>query len=264
MNNIWPSYINKIDFTSKLNRFRADTANQAHDIFDSTAANMKVINWDEELQYFAVNSLNKFDIDAPIYCGTTERYKSVSIVTSYFASADNVYDNYFENIKQTILQRKRRSERFSMIIDAEMEAVGCAVIQYVVRQPGNDSNVVAMQCLFSHPGGRDFNAIYKSGGRCDLCDCIEKCSQFFRGLCAYRHLEAQKIYCKSVGRNMRLNVMSVNVNNSDSTCVNVTQVDSLYIHFNVIYTLVLIVFVTHFVFYMYYRGFESLSSEYRE
>lgn len=248
----WPSYIDKIYFTNQLNRFRSNISNTAYNIFDVTAANMKAINWDEELQYFTVNSLNKFDIDAPINCGNTKRYKSVSFVSSYSykSSLENIYDNYLENIKTTIIQRKRRAERFSMVIDAETESVGCAIIEYKITELGNVMPVVEMQCLFSRAGGLKFDEIYMPGGRCDLCECIETCSQYYDGLCAYRNLEAQPIYCKSVGEKLS------NANNVSSVCIDDAKVDTLYVHFSVIYTLVFIGFVSHLSFFLYYKGFE--------
>lgn len=209
---------------------------------------MKVINWDEELQYFTVNSLNKFDIDAPINCGNTKRYKSVSYATNYFTSLENVYDKYLESLKTTIIQKKRRAERFSMVIDAETEGVGCAIIEYKITESGYETPVVAMQCLFSRAGGLNFDEIYMPGGRCDLCECIETCSRFYDGLCAYRNLEAQPIYCKSADVK--------NDGNISAVCMDDAKVNTLYVHFNIIYTLVFIGFVSHLLFFLYYKNFE--------
>lgn len=250
----YPAYIDKINFTNKINIFRDQIANRLNGIFHEPAANMKVINWDEELQYFAVNSVNTFDISSKrkgALCGTTVRYSNVSIVTNYYRNVSelDVFGKFLNSMKSTILQGLKRSERFSMLIDAETESVGCAIIEYEI----SESKVFAIQCLFNRDGGKQFDDIYQAGGTCTKCSCIEKCSKYYSNLCTYRNMEGQPLYCKK-------QQFIVQNNTSLPFCESESNVNILYVHFHIVYSLIFVAFVIHMIFFSYFKSFENFQT----
>lgn len=223
---------------------------------------MKVVNWDEELQYFAENNIRHLNLGDRNFCGATFRHKHVSIITQYWQSngelwAEGILETTFNIMRSNITLNLQmpRIKRLSAIIDAKTDAVGCSYGRY--RLPERISSIFNLEftmvvvCLFNQNGNKNFTDLYVTGEPCTKCECIERCNG--KSLCEYKHLVGVTVDCE-ISRNI-LERRSRNYPLQEF-CERDESVEMLYLHFHIIYTFIFICLIMHFVVFMYYKRME--------
>lgn len=249
------SYFQKKVFTDLINGYRAAVANMNIKILHEFAADMKVVNWDEELQVFAVYSSIYMSMHSPKFCYKTIKYPNVTRIRYYFddtndLAAENLMEIFHKKIVETIGNRvnfkNKRVERFSVYVDSKFEAIGCAFASYE-STISNNTRTYLIECYLNQATNRDLNDVFIPGPTCNLCDCIEICSKDFDGLCEYRQQRGVDIYC------MDMPVTKINTSNVRYFCETNSNILGLFPHVYIVYSLVFSSAICYIIFIVYYK-----------
>lgn len=228
-------------------------------VLKDSAADMKVINWDEELQVFAVYSIEHRSMHSPKFCTATYRYPNVTRFNRYFIenqeySAEQLMKKFHQSMIDAIEKKNgfknKRVERFSAYVDSKFEAIGCAFAKYLIPSDTNGTNgqqAYVVECYLNLETGRDFDTIFMPGPTCSMCDCIEICSKEFNGLCEYRQMRGEKIPCKG-----KLTSKSYEITNTLKCQIN-SIINGLLTHFYLIYSFLIISILSFVLFFIYFK-----------
>lgn len=260
---IFGSYLQKRVFTDLINNYRISVANNENSVLTDSAADMKVVNWNEELQVLAVYSIELRSMQSPKFCISTYRYPNVTRFNRYYnttttQSAESLmklfHQDMVDTIEKKVQYKNRRVERFSAYVDSKFEAIGCAFAEYTIpdEKQYHNHKIFVVECYLNQATGRNFNDIFLPGATCSRCDCIEICSEEFVGLCEYRQVRGETIYCKGDVTPNSYQITDKSFNSTLKCQIN-SMVDALYSHFYLIYTFIFVSFLSYLIFFVYFK-----------